>query len=143
VFHIFIGWFILMLFVLISLCVFFPPQQKQFDFLAESPKVSCAGIYFFYSDTSFYADYMRMRMYHKALPTFTDNNNDVAPPVKMLIPFSRYDCEDYAHAVMCLSNLYGQKVEYFDTTWKNLNTGEVGRHIGFCFYADGKKVCDD
>jgi len=118
-------------------------SPQPFDFLKEDAKASCVGIRFFYMGNSFYQDYVRMRGIHKILPTFTDNNNIVSPPVDMLIPFKRYDCEDFAHAVSCLSKYYNQKVEFYDVKWKDLTTGESGYHIGFCFYVGKDLICDN
>jgi hypothetical protein len=122
--------------ILAIIALLSPPQ---FDFLKEDAKASCRGIRFFYTGTSFYQDYVRMKMmymFHQ-----TDYNSEISPPAG-LVPFNRYDCEDFAHAVSCLSKYYGQEVEFYDIKWKDLNMGEVGYHIGFCFMADKKLVCD-
>jgi len=116
---------------------------QPFDFLKEDAKASCTGIRFFYTGTSFYRDYVGMKKIHAMLPTFTDNNNIVSPPVYMLIPFRGYDCEDFAHAVSCLAKYYGQKVYFYNVYWQNLDTKEKGYHIGFCFWAEGKLTCDN
>jgi hypothetical protein len=127
---------IVMINILTIIALLSPPQ---FDFLKENAKVSCQGIRFFYTGTSFYRDYVQMKMiymFHQ-----TDYNSEISPPTG-LIPFNRYDCEDFAHAINCLSKYYAQKVDFYDIKWKDLITGENGYHIGFCFIADERQVCD-
>lgn len=141
---------ILICFIIVPyISVAYVPKTVVFATEKMSKMSSCEGIDLFYTNTSFKNDYYIIADLYKNRYGAEDNNDflEFLPPEALLDEniFS-YDCEDFAHSVRCLGELYNITCSFYgvvETSYNKEVDELLAHHLGvYCEICYGKNKQD-
>jgi len=119
--------------------------ERMFE---DSRLTSCRGIKFFYSNESFIADFSMLTEFYKKVGGRYDADV-IQEPLGLFDLDGPYDCEDYAHAVRCLAELYNIPTTFYYLSYSNVpikqdneTVFDTSGHIGACFDYNNTMICD-
>lgn len=121
--------------VMTSILFLFESTGEMMLYRYYERKTGCEGTEQFFTDRGFLYDLDIMYEHHNNFENNEGLNIKPLPPID--IGKSEYDCEDFAHAVECLSRLYEIDCKFYMMYEIEENYNSFG-HVGNVCYVDGR-----